>query len=72
MVTVQGVSSVIVGMWSFSTVVGEIKLEEAPESMRVDITAWSLVSIFISKRGEILAFERHTNSILFYIGPVWV
>jgi hypothetical protein len=54
----------MVGMRSFSTVAGEIKFDEAPESMRVEIAAWFLVCMSISKRGEIFALERHTNSIL--------
>jgi hypothetical protein len=72
MVTVRGVSSVIVGRCSFSTVEGDMKLEEAPESIRVGIATWSLVCMFISKRGEIFAFETHTNSILLQLGPIWV
>jgi hypothetical protein len=63
----------MVGRRSFLTVVGEIKFEEAPESMSVGIAAWFLVYISISKRGEIFAFQRHTNSILvLHNEPLWV
>jgi hypothetical protein len=72
-VTVRGVSRVMVGIQNFSTVVGDIKFEEAPESIRVGIAAWSLVYISISKRGDILDCKRQTNSILLlHKGPIWV
>jgi hypothetical protein len=62
----------MVGKRSFSTVEGDIKLEEAPESMRVVIAAWFLVCMSISKRGDNLDFETHTNSILLLqFEPIW-
>jgi hypothetical protein len=73
MAMVQGVLSVIVGRRNFSTVVGEMKLKDVPESIRVDMASWSLVCMFISKRGDIFEFERHTNSrLLLREGPIWV
>jgi hypothetical protein len=63
----------MVGKCSFSTVEGDIKLEEAPELMRVVMAAWFLVCMSISKRGDNLDFKTHTNSILLlHIEPIRV
>jgi hypothetical protein len=50
--------------------VGDIKFEEAPESIRVVIAAWFLVYMSISRRGDILDFETQTNSILVHSEPI--
>jgi predicted transcriptional regulator len=62
-----------VGRRSFSTVEGDIKFVEAPESIRVGIAAWSLVMRSIVKRGDVLKLDRQTNSILvLQLGPIRV
>jgi hypothetical protein len=62
----------MVGRRSFSTVEGDMKLVEAPESIKVVIAAWSLVMRSIVKRGDVLRFDRQTNSILLQVGLIWV